>query len=142
MSLRSDLLRETAVSTINAAIDAGVDLIDTARACTTADEERPTVCCVQGGEDPLDVDEELRSGPGRFDVPGGAVEQANAEIALRLRGRPAQRRLRDQQLLDGPGHDRCRATDGNTRRGRSSASIFMAYLSAPMPAVRGRFHRI
>ncbi|MEU6353575.1 aldo/keto reductase [Streptomyces sp. NPDC047072] len=39
LSLRSDLLRETAVATIHAAIDGGVDLVDTARAYTTADEE-------------------------------------------------------------------------------------------------------
>ncbi|BBC31127.1 hypothetical protein SGFS_024210 [Streptomyces graminofaciens] len=39
MSLRPDLSRETATSTINAAIDSGVDLLDTARAYTTVDEE-------------------------------------------------------------------------------------------------------
>ncbi|MBE8477572.1 aldo/keto reductase [Streptomyces justiciae] len=39
LSLRPDLSRETAAATINAAIDGGVNLIDTARAYTTADEE-------------------------------------------------------------------------------------------------------
>lgn len=39
LSLRPDLSRETAAATINAAIGSGVNLIDTARAYTTADEE-------------------------------------------------------------------------------------------------------
>ncbi|WP_405718115.1 aldo/keto reductase [Streptomyces sp. NBC_01537] len=38
-SLRPDLSRATAVSTINAAIDSGVNLIDTARVYTAVDEE-------------------------------------------------------------------------------------------------------
>ncbi|MGW2524410.1 aldo/keto reductase [Streptomyces sp. NPDC001617] len=39
LSLRPDLSRTAAVCTINAAIDSGVNLIDTARAYTTVDEE-------------------------------------------------------------------------------------------------------
>ncbi|NUS16190.1 MAG: aldo/keto reductase [Streptomyces sp.] len=39
LSLRPDIGREAAAATINAAIDSGINLIDTARAYTTADED-------------------------------------------------------------------------------------------------------
>ena len=48
---------------------------------------------VEGREDPFDVEEELRPGIGRFDVPRGAFEQADAQVALHLRDRAGDARV-------------------------------------------------
>lgn len=58
---------------------------------------------VEGGKDTLGVGEELGAGGRQLDVPGGAVEETDVQVALQLRDRTAQSRLRDQQFLGCPG---------------------------------------